>query len=475
MTHRWMRCWLAIGCLSGAAMLMAQSPASPARLGKAADTAAVRPRSSPTGAIVGRVADRRGQPQAGVAVTILRQDGKFVDKAYTQPDGQFRLGNLLPGLYAAEIAPPSFLPVWKSAIAVEPGAEYRLDISLLSLADSLEIGIPQDLKAASEDWKWTLRAAYPARPILRFEPANAAGKTLTDPRERALRGTVQFLAGNDSDGFGQDPGLRTAFDMAYALPASQQLAVAGFAGWERSTPAASMHAAWNRASAEGNSATLSVTVRQLFLPSEYWLTDAEVSAPTNRRVQSLTVGYEEEKVLGDRLRLHVGSLYDTLSFGRRMTRWSPFARLAYSPSETSRLTIAYTAANPRVLPAESERDSRVEEQVLAIPQISSDGASHPVLEGGSHVETQWEQQLTPSLRIQAAGFYDRLSQTAVSMAFAEPADFASSLLRDPFSDRYFLSAGGSASPGARVAVAARLSPRTELIVGYSYAGTVEAP
>lgn len=457
----------------GSVALMAQSPTP---------SSATETRLARTGTLYGRVMDRRGQAQAGIPVTILRQDGRYVEKVYTQPNGRFRLGNLPAGLYAAEVAQPSFLPFWKGSIAIEAGAEFLLDIDLLSLADSMEIGVPESLKKASDDWKWALRASYPARPILRFEPEvrSAARSTMHDARERALRGTLQIAAGNESHGFGQDPALRTAFDMAYALQGSQQVGLAGSAGWEHGTPAASMRAAWNRRSGDAASSTLSMTVRQLFLPGEYWINAGDAATNPDRRIQSFTFGYEEEKILGDHLRVQMGSLLDTLNFAGRMTRWSPFARLAYTPTENSRLTFTYTAANPRTLPTESgsERDEvglRVDrrmDQGLAIPQISGDGSGHPVLEGGRHIETQWDQQLTPQIRLQTAVFYDMLSHTALSLSFAAPDEFTTGLLRDPFSNRYFLSGGGAKSPGARVAVATRLSPSTELIVGYSYAGTL---
>ena len=467
-----MPCWLAILSLGWAVALSAQSPAA----ATAAKLASGPRNSVQTGGVGGSVVDRQGRAQAGVAVTILRRDGRYIEKVYTQPNGRFRLANLLPGLYAAEVAQPSFLPFWKSSIAIEAGAEFLLDISLISIADSVEIGMPESLQAAVDDWKWALRATYPARPILRFQPGPLpTAPSLQDARERALRGTVQFVAGNDSHGFGQDPALRTAFDMAYALTGSQQLALAGSAGWEQGTPAASMRAAWNRASGDEGSSTLSMTVRQLFLPGEYWDNGGNFSVRPDRRAQSLTLGYEEDKILSETLRLQMGSLYDTLHFGRQMTRWSPFGRLTYVASDNSQLTIEYTAANPRVLPTEGERPQQRVEQALAIPQISSDGAARPVMEGGRHIEAQWEQQWGPRIRFQAAGFYDMLSDTAISLAFAESDSFTSGLLRDPFSDRYFLSGGSDASPGARLAVATRLSPNTELIVGYSYAGTLEAP
>ncbi|MBI2819273.1 MAG: TonB-dependent receptor [Acidobacteria bacterium] len=474
---RSMRCWLAIFSVGWAVALCAQSPVPTAAVDRAGKPSLSQADAVKTGAISGSVVDRHGQAQAGVAVTILRQDGRYMEKVYTQPNGRFRLGNLLPGLYAAEIAQPTFLPFWKSSIAIEAGAEFLLDINLLSLADSLEIGLPESLRIASDDWKWALRTTYPARPILQFqtEPQPPGAPGLQDARERALQGSVQIIAGNDSHGFGQEPALRTAFDMAYALSGSQQLALAGSAGWEHNTPAASMHAAWNRTSGDTGSSTLSMTVRQLFLPNEYWVNGSDFSPRTDRRVQSLTLGYEEEKILSERLRLQMGSLYDTINFGRQMSRWSPFGRLTYLPSEDSRLSIAYTAANPRVLPTDGDRQHAQVEQVLAIPQISSDGAANPVLEGGRHIEVQWEQHWGPRIRFQATAFYDMLSQTAVSLAYPESDAFATGLLRDPFSDRYFLSGGSAVSPGARLAVATPLSPNTELIVGYSYSGTLEAP
>jgi hypothetical protein len=461
-------CWLVLVSLGWAVSLRAQS------LGPtAAAASASNGRVAKTGSVSGFVSDRNGRAQTGVAVTILRQDGRYIERSYTQPNGRFRFENLAPGLYAAEVAQPTFLPFWKSSIAVQAGAEFLLDISLIAIADSLEIRLPESLTAATEDWKWALRASYPARPILRFQPPPVA-PALADARQRALRGTVQFAAGNDSHGFGQDPALRTAFDMAYALAGSQQLAVAGSAGWEQGTPAASMRAAWNRTSGDADSSTLSLTVRQLFLPAEYWANGTgNVSGRPDRRAQSVTLGYEEERALSDKLRLQMGSLYDRLHFGRQLTRWSPFGRVIYRATENSQLTVEYTAANPRVLPTEGE--PRRVDHGLAIPQVSSDGTSRPVLEGGRHVEAQWEQQLLPRIRLQAAGFYDALTDTAISLAFPASDGFTSGLLRDPFSDRYFLSGGSDASPGVRVAVATGLSPNTELIVGYAYASTLEAP
>lgn len=438
-------------------------------------TAPAAARTEQTGSITGRVTNRQGIAQPGVAVTILRQDGRFLEKAYTRADGRFRLSRLLPGFYAAEVAQPSFLPFWKSSIAVLPGAEVLLNINLVSLAESLEVGVPASLKEAAEDWKWVLRSSYPPRPILRFQEATVprlAG--VRDPRERALRGTVQLLAGNESHGFGQDPGLRTSFDVAYALQGSQWLGLTGSAGLERGTPAASLRAAWNRTHGDNTQSSLSMTVRQLFLPSGSGLEEADMDVSSRRRLQSVTLGYEETKDLTDSLELHYGSLFDSMNVAGPMARWSPFARLAYTPTDQGRLTIAYTAASPRVLPTDWDPEHQNVEQWLAIPQLSAAPDRRPVLEGGRHVEARWEQEVGSRLRFETAAFYDAVSETALSLAFVSPDGFARTLLRDPFSDRYFLSGGDFSSPGGRAAVGTRVATETELIVGYAYAGTLEA-
>jgi carboxypeptidase family protein len=463
---------LSLFCCTGA--LFAQTQHSAAVAKSPTREASLTPKQKYEGVISGRVTDHQGKVQAGVPVSILGSDGRLVEKAVTEANGQFRLTNLPAGVYAAEVSLPSFVPYWKSSIEISKNSEVHLDINLLSIADSVEVGMPADLKTAADDWKWVLRASYPSRPILRFEPAEPQHTaSLHDVREHALRGTVHILTGSGSSGFAQDPSLRTAFDMAYTPFGSQQIVLAGSAGFERGAPAAGMRGAWSRRSGDFGSSTLSVAVRQLYLPAEYWgSTDGLSPDHQGRRLQAVTFGYEEEKALTDRLRLQAGSLYDSVSFDDRTMRWSPFARLTYAPAATTRITFALTAANPRTLPNDGGEHQLVD-HALDIPQISSDPSGHSVLEGGRHVEAQWEQQVSPKIRMQAAAFYDMLSHTALSLAFASSDEFVRNLLRDPFSNRYFLSGGASHSPGARVAVAARISRSSELILGYSYAGTLE--
>jgi hypothetical protein len=429
------------------------------------------------GSIAGRVSER-GVAQAGVPVAILRQDGQLLRKVYSEPDGHFRASRLAPGVYAAVVLEPSFLPFWKGAINVLPGAEVLLDIPLLSIAESVQISIPASAQQAQENWKWVLRSSYPTRPVLRFQPTPIPNypRAPRDPRERALRGTVQIVAGNESSGFGQDPGLRTSFDMAYVSRGTQWMGFSGSAGWESGTPAASLRASWNRRLENDGASTLSVTIRELFLPLEYWVrgNNSVLSESSDRKAISGTLGYEETKAFGERVQVQYGSLVDVMNFAGHATRWSPFARVTYTPAEPMRLTLAYVEASPRVLPFDWNPEHTATEQWLAIPQLSAGPDRKPTLETGRHIEASWEESFGTRSRIQGAVFYDDIQQTALSLAHITSADLSQELLQDPFSDRYFLSANDLSSPGLRVAFATMLSSDTEVIAGYGYSGTLAA-
>ncbi len=431
--------------------------------------------NSSFGTIVGKVTSPSGTVQGGIPVVITRRDGPFEHKVYTEASGRFRLPHLAPGIYAAEVLLPSALPFMKAPIIVRAGAEILLDINLRSLTDSLEIQWPENPAEAREEWKWVLRSAYPPRPILRFQESDERpGMAAQDPRERALRGVIQFLAGNESQGFARNPGLLTSFDMEYGGTGANLLGVAGSAGWERDAPAASLRTSWTRHPGEGNRSTVSATIRQLFLPSQYWRGVGKVPGQgAEERLESLTFGYEQEMESAWGLRLQYGTLFDTLAVGNRINRWSPFGRLIYEYSDSTQLQLVFTAVTPRVLPSEEPLTRQRIEQWLAIPQISSGAGLQPVVEGGKHLEAAWEHQEGP-YRVLAAAFYDSLANAALSLAGDGSNTLLGGVLRDPFSNRRFLSGGHYSGPGVRASLGVKFTKDDEVMVGYSYAENLHA-
>ncbi|MEM8994230.1 MAG: carboxypeptidase regulatory-like domain-containing protein [Acidobacteriota bacterium] len=64
---------------------------------------AAHAQTAETGAIVGRVLDRDGQPMANVVVTGARLDGSNMRTEVTDNGGRFRLGLLPPGEYRVTV------------------------------------------------------------------------------------------------------------------------------------------------------------------------------------------------------------------------------------------------------------------------------------------------------------------------------------------------------------------------------------
>lgn len=444
------------------------------RHGAASSSSAIRAVAS--GTVTGRVLDTRGAVQAGVPVTITRQDGLLVRKVYTTPAGKFTLSRLVPGLYAVDVSLPTFLPFSKSPIPIKAGAQVVVDVQLRTLAESMEIGMPADAAQARDDWKWTLRAASPARPILRFQEEIGLHQTAgaSEPHQKPVRGSVFLTAGNEARGFGADPGVRTMFRMDYDWTGGNTAELAGSAGFERGTPAASFRAGWDHHSDLGMTSSLSVAMRQVFLPTAYRQQFSSPLLNLGNRVQSFSGRYEAEMPVGQNITLQYGAVFDSVTLNSFVSQWSPFAQISYTPDDNTRWTLAYSSEPPKFLPNNTATGGGA--ALLAIPQVSSDtnNRNHVALESGTHVEMGWDRKLGSRYRLQAAGFYDELSDAALSIGGGEHGGYIGALLRDPFSSSRFMDGGGYSSAGARASLGARLTTDTKLYVTYSYAGGLRA-
>jgi carboxypeptidase family protein len=428
------------------------------------------------GAIRGVVNDSHGIAQAGVPLTVIRQDGLFIRKIVTARNGRFELTRLLPGIYAVEIMLPDFLPFSKAPLSIQAGSPVQLDISLHTLAESVEISMPSSPAQSRDDWKWALRSAAVERPVLRFQEEidRSQRNNISLPREHPLRGTVVLSAGNEGRTFGADPGLRTIFNMNYDFSSSHALNMAGSAGFERGTPAASFRAAWNRRSDNGSLSSFSATMHQLFLTTAYRSAFAISELPSDLRIQSFNGKYENESTVGDRIGLRYGAAVETVTLNKTLAKWSPFGQLTYTPSDQTRWILNFTGEAPNLSPP-SPSGANFAQELLVNPQISSrsDGEHSVALESGKHVEAAWQHRLGSRYRVEAATFFDSLSNVALAVSSADQPLLAG-LLRDPFSENRFLDGGKFSSPGARATVAAKLSGASELIVSYSYAGNLLA-
>ena len=428
------------------------------------------------GAIRGVVNDSHGIAQAGIPLTVIRQDGLFIRKILTGRNGRYELTRLLPGIYAIEIMVPDFLPFSKAPLSIQAGSPVQVDISLRTLTESVEISMPSSPAQSRDDWKWALRSAAIERPVLRFqeEMDRSQRDSISIPREHPLRGTVLLSAGNEARTFGADPGLRTLFNMNYDFSSRNELNMAGSAGFERGTPAASFLTAWNHRSETGSLSSFSANMHQIFLNSAYRSAFAFSDLPSDLRVQSFNGKYENESAIGDRISMRYGAAFETVTLNKTLAQWNPFGQLTYTPSDQTRWILSFTGEAPN-LSSPSPAGYNLAQEILANPQISSrsNGQHEVALESGKHIEAAWQHRIGSRYRIEASTFFDSLSNVALTVSSSDQS-LISGLLRDPFSENHFLDGGNFSAPGARATLGTKLSNASELIMSYSYAGNLLA-
>src|SRR5208283_3455563 len=124
-----------------------------------------------SGAIAGVVNDSRGMPQMGSTITVYNRQDRQVGKVLSDQNGQFHVLGLFPSLYSLRVTLASFVPAIRRDIAVESGRLSRLHVSLNTLFSSIQLDYPnlENGSLIADDWKWVLRSAADARPVMHFQ------------------------------------------------------------------------------------------------------------------------------------------------------------------------------------------------------------------------------------------------------------------------------------------------------------------
>jgi len=176
--------------------------------------AADRPGS---GSISGYVRSATGVPQMGALVEVLGS-AAYNFKVFTDENGFYSASGLLPGVYNVKAYSPSFLPALRERVGLRPGSSVMVNLKLSGLFDAVQMPTLRG-PADDDDWKWVLRSAS-NRPILRMledgtlatAAESGAYKGSGDKSDKHdLKGTLSFVAGSASGGFGSTSDMNTGF------------------------------------------------------------------------------------------------------------------------------------------------------------------------------------------------------------------------------------------------------------------------
>jgi hypothetical protein len=413
--------------------------------------------SEQPGAISGYVRNASGVPQMGAVVEIF---GSAIGSAsrsfttFTDGLGFYSASGLLPGVYSVRVSAASFLPAVRERLAMVPGAHLKVNVTLNTLLGALDVGriraVPDD-----DDWKWTLRSVA-NRPILRVfdDPTQAAEK-----QDHELRGTLSFVAGSTSNGYGSGSGMNTRFTLERSVFSAGHVGVSGNVGYGEGTPDAVFRTTYSHVLPDGSQPTVALTVRR-FAPSDPNLHNAALQAVALAMADSFSVG--------DVLELKFGSELQTIQFLGRVSAFRPYGSADMHLSPNTVLEYAYASSLP---------DARSEKGFDSSPADMSESNPRVSLQNfASKIERAHHQELSLSRRVgktnvQFAVFSDRVGDTALTGA-GEVTAAGGFLLPDLYSGTFSYSGGTLDTTGLRAVLQHKFSTDLTATLDYAWGGTL---
>lgn len=406
------------------------------------------------GAISGFVRDASGQPQMGAVVEIASTTAKLLT-VFTDGDGFYSASGLLPGSYSIKAYVPSFLPALREKVGLHSGTHLIIDITLHNLLESVRVA-PLRGKDDDDDWKWTLRSAA-NRPVLRVfdDPATAAERQNSD-----VKGTLSFVAGSASGGYGSGSDMSTAFSVERSIFSVDRLGFSGNVGYGDNLPSAVLRALYSHRLPDGSGPSMAVTMRR-FAPSDPNLHYAAL--------QALAVNAGDDFSLGDTVEIRVGSEMQNVQFLGHMTAFRPYGSVDLHTSPDTVVEYDYATSLPNTRD-EKGFDSSPADLSEADPRVSMTNFT-------THLERAHHQELNVSRRmgqtnLQVAIFSDRVENTAL-VGTGEVSSSGGFLLPDIYSGTFTYAGNDLDTRGLRVVLEHKFCSDLSATLDYGYGGVLD--
>ncbi len=415
---------------------------------------------SRSGSITGYVRSSGGVPQMGAVVEVAGSAIRNL-RVFTDENGFYSAGGLTPGLYDVRVSAPSFLPYLRERVGLHAGASAVVNVTLNTLFGTLEL-IPAKSPADEEDWKWVLRSSE-NRPILRIlpqDPALAASRNRAEGQpSREMKGTVSFVAGSQSGGFGSTSDMMTGFSMQKSMFATGTLALQGNVGYNSGSPNAVLRASFAHRLNNGSQPQVSLTVRRLAAPDFYSRGDA---------LQALALSTSDNLTFGDVVELRFGSELQSIQFMGRATAFRPFGSVGVHLSPNTLVEYRFTTSQP---------DSRMEKGFDSAPaDLSESGPRVSVANFSSSIEKAQHQELSVSRRmgnttLEVAAFSDRISNPALT-GVGDLTDENGQVLPSLDSSTFTYQGRDLDTAGMRVVLQRKLASDLTATLDYGYGGVL---
>ena len=413
------------------------------------------------GAISGYVRSASGVPQMGAAVEILGS-ALHTLKVFTDDKGFYSIA-VLPGTYTLKVTAPSFLPSLRERIGIRPGSKLMVNVTLTTLFEAMQLG-PLRGPADEDDWKWTLRSVS-NRPVLRVLPdgTNAVAQGVEPGGDRDLKGSLVFMAGSASQGFGSDSDMSAGFFVEHPFLSTGTLSLHGNLGYGDGgfVPAAVIRTAYTSHLSNGFEPSIALTLRRLNSPDNNNL--------RNGSMQALSLATSDRMVLGNVLELKFGSELQTIQFMRRVNAFKPFASADIHLTPSTLLEYQYASSVPTTR-VDKGFDSAPSDLVEAGPRMSITGFS-PAVERAHHQEISLSQRIGKN-NLQVAYYADRIADPALT-GLGDLTAESGEVLPDSYSGTFSYQGNDFSTAGMRVVLQRKLLSDLTATLDYAYGGVLD--
>jgi hypothetical protein len=408
------------------------------------------------GSISGYVRSTAGAPQMGAVVEVIGSAMQGL-KVFTDENGFYSANGLLPGFYSIRVSAPSFLTAEHERVGLHAGAILILNVTLSTLFDSVRLA-PVRGSTDEDDWKWVLRSAA-NRPILRaLDPGSGAARE-SNKGNHDFKGTLSFLAGSPSQGFGGSSDMSTEFSVQRSLFTEGTVAIRGNVGYGQVSPATVLRASYSRKMENGSEPQLAITFRNLASPDEN-LRGAGLQALALTTSDNLTLS---------NLELNFGTEMQTVQFLGRFSVVRPFGTADFHVSPDTVVEYRYATSAP---------DPRIQEGFVSTSDEFNDSGPRMSVAGfASALEHAHHQEVSVSHRcgknsLQFALYSDRISDPALT-GVGDPSGDNGQVLSDIFSGTFTYRGKNLDTHGTRIVFERKLSSDITATMDYSYGGVLD--
>jgi hypothetical protein len=412
------------------------------------------------GVISGYVRNASGTPQMGATVEVASSALRAL-KTFTDERGFYSIAGVIPGTYSLKVQAPSFLPALREKIGVRPGAKLMVNVTLTTLFEAMQLG-PLRGPADDDDWKWTLRSVS-NRPILRVLPDGTTAVAETAASDE-LKGSLVFMAGSASQGFGGDSDMSAGFFVEHPVLSTGTLSLngnLGYGGYGGVVPAAVLRTSYTNHFANGFEPSFALTVRRLNSP--------DVANLHNGSLQALSLTSSDRMVLGDVLELKFGSELQTIQFLRRVNAFRPFGSASLHLTPNTVLAYQYVSSVPTTA-VEKGFENTPSDLSESGPRMSITGFT-PAIERAHHQEVSLSQRVGKS-SMQVAFYSDRMVDP-VLIGVGETTAESGELLPNVDAGTFNFQGNDFSTRGLRLVLQRKLMSDLTATLDYSYGGVLD--